>query len=386
MTENSNDLAAMIAAAEQGDPNAQLSLGVSYQQGLDGEKDDAKAFYWFKKAAEQGNADALFNVGMCYFFGEGVKMDAQQALYWLEKAAAQGHEYAAKFAPQIRESINQFTAEKLSELERNAEHGDADMQYALGAVYEVGKNVEKDPAKAVYWYQKAAEQGHAEAQYETARAYLNGTGVSKDSAKAVYWFRKAAEQGDENAQTILGDCYMNGIGVGKDIMEAMRWYEKAAAQSNAVALKRLNEARTKQIAENSFAKSQKNADIKGAIYMALGAVIAAYIFTKGAPLYSWVMENSRELNTLFYLLLQLAAIVISAAGGAVAVGLLLGAITPSLIVPGGILGGIGGLITVFCYEDQSVYQIAKTASLVIMALAALVLVIQVIRRLARSGK
>ena len=78
------------------------------------------------------------------------------------------------------------------------------------------------------WYRKSAEQGDATAQYYLGYMYENGRGVSQDNAKAMEWFRKSAEQGNTDAQYQLGYMYHNGIGVSKDHTKAAEWYSKAA--------------------------------------------------------------------------------------------------------------------------------------------------------------
>ena len=42
------------------------------------------------KAAENGNADAQCTVGKCYYYGEGVVEDIQEAVKWLKRAAENG--------------------------------------------------------------------------------------------------------------------------------------------------------------------------------------------------------------------------------------------------------------------------------------------------------
>ena len=45
-------------AAEQGDADAQSSLGYMYRKGQGVTQDDAEAVNWTRKAADQGNAEA----------------------------------------------------------------------------------------------------------------------------------------------------------------------------------------------------------------------------------------------------------------------------------------------------------------------------------------
>ena len=48
--------------------------------------------------AEQGNAEAQFSLGFRYDEGEGVPQDSQEAVKWWRKAAEQGHDQA-QFQP-----------------------------------------------------------------------------------------------------------------------------------------------------------------------------------------------------------------------------------------------------------------------------------------------
>ena len=187
-------------AAEQGDVDGQLNLGVSYADGQGVAKDEAEAVRWFRKAAEQGLAPGQFNLGLMYATGQGVTKDQAEAVRWYRKAAAQGH---------------------------------AAGQFNLGLMYDSGQGVAKDEAEAVRWYRNAAEQGLAAGQFILGVSYANGQGVAKDEAEAVRWFRKAAEQGDAAGQYNLGVMYAAGQGVRQDQAEAVRWYRKAAAQGHA---------------------------------------------------------------------------------------------------------------------------------------------------------
>ena len=68
-------LAQLQTAAQSGDANAQLWLGVMYNFGQGVPQDYAQALSWYRKAAEQGYADAQNNLGVVYQFGQGVPQD-----------------------------------------------------------------------------------------------------------------------------------------------------------------------------------------------------------------------------------------------------------------------------------------------------------------------
>jgi|APSaa5957512535_1039671.scaffolds.fasta_scaffold41823_2 TPR repeat protein len=117
--------------AEQGDADAQFTLGYLYKNGEGVPQDYETAVKWYTLAAEQGEAYAQFNLGLMYAKGTGVPQDYKTAVKWYRLAAAQGN---------------------------------AQSQSNLGVMYENGKGVPQDYKTAVGWYRLAAEQGKASAQ------------------------------------------------------------------------------------------------------------------------------------------------------------------------------------------------------------------------------
>ena len=118
-------------AAEKGEANAQIYLGVMYENGEGVTQDYSEAMKWYRKAAEKGEAVAQFNLGLMYNDGKGVDQDYAEALKWYRMAAEQGN---------------------------------AGAQNNLGVMYEKGYGVAQDDSLALYWYYKAAEQGDEDAR------------------------------------------------------------------------------------------------------------------------------------------------------------------------------------------------------------------------------
>jgi TPR repeat protein len=183
--------AAVLKIAEQGDADAQNSLGVMYRDGRGTPQDYRQAVDWYRKAAVQGYAKAQFNLGLMYAEGLGVEQDYSEAVIWYTKAAEQGY---------------------------------ANAQSNLGLTYANGQGVPQDYALAVYWYNKAVAQGNAFAQSNLGLMYDKGQGVPQDYKKAVHWYSKAAEQGAAEAQANLGLMYAEGLGVPKDYKQAYAWF------------------------------------------------------------------------------------------------------------------------------------------------------------------
>lgn len=69
-----------LPAAEEGDADAQNTVGEIFEQGLGTEPNYEVAALWYRKAAEQGHKGALFNLGTLYETGKGVEQDRLTAL------------------------------------------------------------------------------------------------------------------------------------------------------------------------------------------------------------------------------------------------------------------------------------------------------------------
>ena len=226
-------------AAEDGDVDAQLSLGKCYYAGKGVKTNMLEVVKWFRKAAEQGYVIAQYWLGSCYDAGIGVETNKIEAVKWHRRAAEQGCPIAQvdlglKYVNEA--GVGQDLMEAVKWFRKAAEQEDATAQFLLGITYENGKGVETNKAEAVKWYSKAAEQGFGGselAQNQLGRCYEYGEGVEMNKAEAVKWYRKAAEQGNASAQYSLGLCYEYGEGVETNKAEAVKWFRKAAEQGHA---------------------------------------------------------------------------------------------------------------------------------------------------------
>jgi TPR repeat protein len=79
--------------ATRGDADAQLWLGVGYEQGWFGVTDYREALKWLRKAAAQGQPTAQFCLGQMYEDGEGVPESDSLAAGWYRKAADHSPSY-----------------------------------------------------------------------------------------------------------------------------------------------------------------------------------------------------------------------------------------------------------------------------------------------------
>jgi GAF domain/PilZ domain/Sel1 repeat len=105
---------------------------------------------------------------------------------------AQSPQVASPKSPNLPAS-----AGDLAGLRKLAEHGDPAAQFALGARYATGEEVQQDYTEAVRWFTLAAEQGHILAQATLGAYYWAGRGVPQDLTKAYYWSVLAQAGGDQ---------------------------------------------------------------------------------------------------------------------------------------------------------------------------------------------
>ncbi len=133
------------------------------------------------RAAGEGDPRAQLLVGLSYFFGEfrdGSKVDQSydEAERWLRLSANAGNGYA---------------------------------QWQLGGMYSEGIGVTAHQAEAARWFLAAAERGNAGARVNLAIFFLEGTGVEKNYDKAYAWASLAAYCGSENGKRVVRDSLLH---------------------------------------------------------------------------------------------------------------------------------------------------------------------------------
>ena len=132
------------------------------------------------------------------------------------------------------------SALQIAELEKRAQAGDANAQFALGQAYDFGNGIPQNEQQACLWYRKSAEQGYPPAQNSLGLMYRSGRGVEPNKEQAVSWYRKAAKQGNAKAMFNLGTAYYNGDGVTTDDSAAYAWFLLAREAGSDPAREALN--------------------------------------------------------------------------------------------------------------------------------------------------
>ena len=186
--------------AEKGNANAQNYLGLIFweranekeseeEQGQSGaskvgEEYEKRAKKWFTQAAQQGNAEAQINLGLMYQQED----NNSQAIQWLLMAAKQNNTRAKTVLGDLylRQAINpenpkpEFFKQALQWTLDAANQGNASAQDNLAQMYHEGWGVEKNYKIAMDWYRKAAMQGEYSSFYDIGSMYEAGEGVAEN--------------------------------------------------------------------------------------------------------------------------------------------------------------------------------------------------------------
>ena len=186
-------------AAEKGYMPAEESLGIYYAAGIGMEKPDPQAaLKWYTAASQKGSVDATTNIGSMYASGDGVVKDMTTAIQWFRQAAEAGGGSAA---------------------------------YNLAIIYARGDGVPRDQQLAASWLTKAADHDFVPALRDSGiRAAYPRDGSAVDVPLALQRLKRGAELGDAISQAILGDIYSNGELMKADYQQAASYYKMAADQ------------------------------------------------------------------------------------------------------------------------------------------------------------
>lgn len=176
-------------AVENGNHQAENTLGILYYLGLGVGQSYEEAFKWFEKAAERKNVAAIANMGKCYFLGRGVAKDLKKAADYHSKAANLGY---------------------------------ANSQGFLGEMYMKGDGVEQNFAKAAYWLKLACDNGEQSAFAHLGDCYRKGLAVDQDEKTAFELYQKGANMGELQAKVALAECLIVGWGTKCDFGRAYK--------------------------------------------------------------------------------------------------------------------------------------------------------------------
>ncbi len=205
------------------DETDNIRFDKGYEAVMDG--NPKKAFEIWLPLAKKGHLDAMDKIGEMYLSGSGVAKNKQTGLQWLEKAANGGNRFTQmmlgeRYAQgiELEKDLNKaiYWYEKAAE----SRHENAQEAYfELGKIYLLQENY----PKAAEYLAKVAEERIGESGYLLGQLYEQGKGVTKDAAKAFELYLGAETP---EAYLRLGEMSVEGIGTAKDITKAKVYFQE----------------------------------------------------------------------------------------------------------------------------------------------------------------
>ena len=110
-----------------------------------------------------------------------------------------------------------------------AKRGNAEAQFNVGQMYEVGFGVMQDNREAIYWITRSANQKHEAAGFKLLYFDIEREGLRGNNKARIKELHRLAERGNAQAQYYLGKMYKHGVGVNKNNEVAADWLNKAAS-------------------------------------------------------------------------------------------------------------------------------------------------------------
>lgn len=194
--------------AEAGDPLAQTYLGSMYMWNTvpsinKDPQSSARGRIWYQRAADSGFALAQYALAEHYSNSSGVSPSERLSLRSVtfelyKKAAAQKYPAAYGRLGGLYEfgfGVEKNASEAIKLYIEGANLGDADAQFVLGARYLMGKNIEEDEEKGIFWLSKAANQKQllSAGLLATAYTYRKSGEKHNNELEAAYWLKKQDE-------------------------------------------------------------------------------------------------------------------------------------------------------------------------------------------------
>ena len=214
-------------SAENGNRDAQSTMGMFYFQGNYVEQDYEKAVSFFLKAKEQDDIIAYACLGICYEEGIVLQQDYKQAFYCYQYAANEGNDIALCRLGMLYLrgiSVGKDIQQALTLLKSSAAKGNISAKKILGSIFFRGEGVEANQEVALSYYADAAKSGDDEAKYYAG--YITSKKGNWQVARAYY--ESAAKNGYAKAENELGCIYWNALGVSRDYRKAFNYFESAA--------------------------------------------------------------------------------------------------------------------------------------------------------------
>lgn len=204
-----------IDRANTGDMYAAVELFKLYTEGEHLEKNVDEGIRWLTLAAENNNGRAQYEMGKLYFFDKGIfERDDAKAYMWFKRSADNNYPYAGHYVAQCHIAGAGVPEDQKKGFElflENANVGVPESQEKVAFCYMFGVGVEKNPQKAFYWYRRAADMDSISDRgaLRLACYYYQGEVVERDDNEASKWFEQAYRGGNQVAGYYLAEIFLS---------------------------------------------------------------------------------------------------------------------------------------------------------------------------------
>ena len=90
-----------LLPAEEGNPKAQVLIGMAFMTGVGINKNPEMAVYWFKRAADQNYPGGMYQLALSKLAGLGTPEDEKGGMALMQKSAQAGSQRAADFLTEL---------------------------------------------------------------------------------------------------------------------------------------------------------------------------------------------------------------------------------------------------------------------------------------------
>lgn len=211
------------------------AIGAMYENGVQVDKDNEKAAYWYKKGAENNDADSMVDYAELLGNGLGVSIDRDKADELILAAGRLGNVRGLyKTGLYYRDAGDYQKAIKY--LQEAATKGWSDSYAEIGSMFEEGKLGGQRVRESIDWYEKGAEAGSLQSKHFLGVALFEGVAGKRDQPRAVKLLEEvAASDNYWQVATVLwalGNFYSSADSLVFDSVRAKKVYEMAAAKGH----------------------------------------------------------------------------------------------------------------------------------------------------------
>lgn len=264
-----------LKASNEGKAHAALMLGLAFLNGDVFDKDVNEARKWLLIAGEEGSGKGFHNLAVSYSRDEKGKVTQnKQAIRYLRRASAL--DYLPSIAIlarlyRIDPSNTEYMQRSIPLYEQAVRLGHAEMTHEFGAMYYMGRTVEKDQRKGLALFERAANAGYANSQTLFGTYLLRMDSTRRDEAKNL--LKRAAAQGYPEGQFQLA---MLKLAKDPNSVSAAKLLDRAANKGHIPALARLGRMhlygqaveRNLRLARAYLETAASKGDVNGEFYLA----------------------------------------------------------------------------------------------------------------------